>query len=110
VLTHYYDPKTYKEDGSHYDIRTGFEPERWMSEETAPTEFIPFGASHRYCLGANLAMAEMRVFLASLARKIDFDLATITPESKIEWRPLGVIPKEKDGVMVNARKSELVLN
>lgn len=42
----------------------------------------------RYCLGAALAMAEMKIFLALLARSYDF-----TADNDTEWRPaLGFYP------------------
>ena len=65
ALTHEQDPKTFKDDGSHMDIKTGFKPERWMDEQTRPTtEFMPFGAGHRFCLGHTLAIAGMFVHFA----------------------------------------------
>jgi len=102
-LTHDLDPVTFKEDGSHMDPKLGFVPERWLSEETRPSEnFVPFGAGPRYCLGANLANAEMRVFLAVLARKIDYRLLK---EENIKWRRgLSVVPKPVDGVLISACK------
>mmetsp|Transcript_11554 Transcript_11554/g.16713 ORF Transcript_11554/g.16713 Transcript_11554/m.16713 type:complete len:558 (-) Transcript_11554:121-1794(-) len=100
-LTHEQDPKTWKADGSHMEISTGFKPERWLDDETRPnTEFIPWGAGHRFCLGHNLASAEMRTFLAVMARKVkNFDL--VTDVDKIKWKE-GVILTPKDGVVVNA--------
>ena len=52
------------------DVHTGFVPERWLNPETTPTDFIPFGAGPRYCLGANLATLEIKVFLAVFARRV----------------------------------------
>uniref|UniRef100_A0A7S4IGT1 Cytochrome P450 n=1 Tax=Odontella aurita TaxID=265563 RepID=A0A7S4IGT1_9STRA len=104
-LTHEQDSKTYLEDGSHMDIRTGFKPERWLDEETRPTtEFIPFGAGHRFCLGHTLAMAEMKTFIAIMARRLrNFDLITNT--DKLKWKE-GVIITPKDGVVVAAHGKE----
>lgn len=43
---------------------------------------------HRYCLGAALATAEMKVFLALLARHYSFDA-----DNNTEWKPaLGYFP------------------
>ena len=43
---------------------------------------------HRYCLGAALAMAEMKVFLSLLARHYSF-----TADNNTEWKPaLGFYP------------------
>jgi len=98
-LTHEADPKTRVEDGSHMDMRAGFRPERWLNEETRPTtEWMPFGAGHRFCLGHNLAIAEMRTFLAVMARKVKaFDL--VTDVDKVKWKE-GVILTPKDGVVI----------
>eukprot|EP00584_Thalassiosira_punctigera_P026748 CAMPEP_0172577634 /NCGR_PEP_ID=MMETSP1067-20121228/138330_1 /TAXON_ID=265564 ORGANISM="Thalassiosira punctigera, Strain Tpunct2005C2" /NCGR_SAMPLE_ID=MMETSP1067 /ASSEMBLY_ACC=CAM_ASM_000444 /LENGTH=558 /DNA_ID=CAMNT_0013370323 /DNA_START=204 /DNA_END=1879 /DNA_ORIENTATION=+ len=102
ALTHEQDPKTYAEDGSHMDIRRGFVPERWMDATTRPTtEYMPFGAGHRFCLGHTLAIAEMKTFLAILARKVKgFDL--ITDTDNLKWKE-GVILTPKDGVVISAR-------
>ncbi|KAL7548301.1 hypothetical protein ACHAWF_011584 [Thalassiosira exigua] len=101
ALTHAQDPKTIREDGSHMDIEAGFQPERWMDAATRPTtEYMPFGAGHRFCLGHTLATAEMKTFLAVLARKVkDFDLLTKTKNMK--WKE-GVIITPRDGVVVAA--------
>mmetsp|Transcript_20698 Transcript_20698/g.33831 ORF Transcript_20698/g.33831 Transcript_20698/m.33831 type:complete len:138 (+) Transcript_20698:226-639(+) len=99
ALTHEQDPKTFLEDGSHMDIQDGFKPERWMDAGTRPTtEYIPYGAGHRYCLGHTLATAEMKTFLAVLARKVEgFNLITNTANMK--WKE-GIILTPKDGVLV----------
>lgn len=47
-LSHYLDPMTRKEDGSHMDVQKGFLPERWLSPETTPSEFLAFGSGPRY--------------------------------------------------------------
>ena len=103
LLTHYYDPSTYQEDGSHMDIQTGFQPDRWLNEETIPVEYMPLGAGPRYCLGATLAMTEMKVFLATLARNVDYRLAGATAKGsdKLKWRRASFVPKERNGVLVN---------
>jgi len=99
-LTHELDPITYKKDRSHMDVKTGFKPERWLSEETRPTEFMSFGAGRRYCLGHTLANAEMLTFLAMMARKVkSFDLLTNT--EKLKWKE-GIITIPNDGVVINA--------
>jgi len=100
-LTHELDPKTYQEDGSHMDVKTGFQPERWLEESTAPSDFIPMGAGPRYCLGANLAYAEMKAFLAVLARSVDFELAGNT--DNLKWKRMSIIPKVVDGVPVKVQ-------
>jgi cytochrome P450 len=49
-LSHYLDPITRKADGSHMDVQKGFLPERWLSPETTPSEFLSFGSGPRYAV------------------------------------------------------------
>jgi len=101
LLTHLLDPVTYQEDGSHMDLCKGFQPERWENPETTPVEYMPLGAGPRFCLGATLAMTEMKVFLATFARQIDdYVLADASGVDNLRWRPLSIIPKEENGVLV----------
>ena len=48
-----------------------FKPERWIGRKPGTYEWIPFGGGTRRCLGATLAMAEQRVVLAAMARRLD---------------------------------------
>lgn len=99
--THDNDPITMKQDGSHMDIKLGFKPERWNDAATKPSEWMPFGSGARRCLGENLAMTEMKVFLATLARRVDYDLVGSTDE--ILWKRMSVMPRPLDGVEVAPR-------
>jgi cytochrome P450 len=105
ALSHELDPKTFKEDGSHMDVMKGFQPDRWLSEETAPVDYVPMGAGPRYCLGSNLAYVEMKVFLAVLARSLDFELAQSADDSTegLVWKRMSIIPKVENGVPVRVR-------
>jgi cytochrome P450 len=103
--THENDPKTVLPDGSHMDIKLGFKPERWLDEKTKPDQWIPFGEGARRCMGERLAMTEMKVFLATLARRVDFDLASSTDQ--ILWKKMTVMPRPLDGTRVYARESVL---
>ena len=88
------------------DVVKGFKPERWLDDKTKPTplpkptEYMPWGVGPRFCLGYNLAMAEMKVFLALFARKVDFNLTNTTPDN-IEWKKVSIIPKPKDGALIS---------
>eukprot|EP00548_Thalassiothrix_antarctica_P011466 CAMPEP_0194160450 /NCGR_PEP_ID=MMETSP0152-20130528/78398_1 /TAXON_ID=1049557 /ORGANISM="Thalassiothrix antarctica, Strain L6-D1" /LENGTH=418 /DNA_ID=CAMNT_0038870141 /DNA_START=321 /DNA_END=1577 /DNA_ORIENTATION=+ len=102
-LSHYLDPVTRNtedpNDDSHMNIQTGFQPERWLSPETTPSEFLAFGAGPRYCLGSNLALLEMKMFMFVLTRKVD-TLNLVVPKDKIKWNPYSIIPKPLDGAAV----------
>ncbi|KAL9180525.1 hypothetical protein ACHAXT_010978 [Thalassiosira profunda] len=99
--THINDPAVYKEDGSHMSIKTGFKPERWLDESTKPMAWLPFGDGKRRCIGERLAMMEMKVFLSTLARKVDrFTLVNDTDE--MEWKKDTIMSRPTDGVEVRA--------
>jgi cytochrome P450 len=48
-----------------------FRPERFLEHKPATYTWIPFGGGIRRCLGASLAMAEQRVVLTEIARRVD---------------------------------------
>ena len=98
-LTHEGDPVVKEENNAHMDMVKGFKPERWLDDSTKPTEYMPFGYGPRFCLGYNLAMAEMKVFLALLARRVDFNLVNMTSDN-ITWKKASIIPKPADGAVV----------
>ena len=50
-----------------------FRPERWLDHKPGTYEWIPFGGGTRRCLGAALAMAEQRVVLEAMARRLDLE-------------------------------------
>jgi cytochrome P450 len=56
-----------------------FRPERFLERKFTPFEFIPFGGGARRCIGAALAMYEMKLVLATLLRAYRFRLARDAP-------------------------------
>jgi cytochrome P450 len=58
-----------------------FRPERFVGGRKPGTyEWIPFGGGIRRCLGAALAMAEQRVVLEAMARRLDLEADEPAPE------------------------------
>jgi cytochrome P450 len=45
-----------------------FRPERFLSREYGPFEYLPFGGGSRRCLGAAFAVYEMKLVLATVLR------------------------------------------
>lgn len=76
-----------------------FRPERWLGRKPGTYEWIPFGGGTRRCLGAALAMAEMRVVLSEMARRLD--LESDRPESER--------PQHRNVTMIPARGGRVVL-
>ncbi len=103
LLTHSVDPKTVETDGfgNNMDIYKGFKPERWLDEDTKPSAWMAFGHGPRFCLGYNLARAEMKIFLALVARNVEFSLVNGTKD--IKWQKMSIIPKPKDGTLINVK-------
>lgn len=66
---------------------------KWILHAAAP-------APCRYCLGAALAMAEMKVYLATLARSYDF-----TVDNNTEWvQAVGKVPKNGLPIVISRRE------
>jgi cytochrome P450 len=52
-----------------------FRPERFIGQEYSPFEYLPFGGGVRRCLGYGLALFEMKLVLAELVQRFDFEIA-----------------------------------
>jgi len=83
-----------------YDDAATFRPERMLGANLSPTTWLPFGGGNRRCLGANLALAEMRIVLREVLRRADLQTTTAPGE-----RPLvkGVIQQPHRGGRIRLR-------
>ncbi len=79
-----------------------FRPERWLGRKPGTYEWIPFGGGIRRCLGAALAMAEMRVVLDAMARRLDLEAADPEPEHALH-RNVTMIPAHGGRVVLRGR-------
>jgi len=81
-----------------------FRPERWLGGRKPGTyEWIPFGGGIRRCLGAALAMAEQRVVLTAMARRLDLEAADPAPERALH-RNVTMIPAHGARVILRGRR------
>ncbi len=80
-----------------------FRPERWLGRKPGTYEWIPFGGGTRRCLGAALAMAEQRVVLEAMARRLDLEAAEPEPEHA-QHRNVTMIPAHGARVVVRGRR------
>jgi cytochrome P450 len=85
-----------------------YRPERWLCHEggRAPGtyEWLPFGGGTRRCLGAALAMAEQRVVLEAMARRLDLEADRPEPEHA-QHRNVTMIPARGARVIVRDRRA-----
>jgi cytochrome P450 len=81
-----------------------FRPERWIDRKPGTYEWLPFGGGIRRCLGAALAMAEQRVVLSAMARRLDLEYAEPEPERALH-RNVTMIPARGARVIARARRS-----
>ena len=79
-----------------------FRPERWESRKPGTYDWIPFGGGIRRCLGAALAMAEQRVVLEAMARRLDLVADDPEPEHALH-RNVTMIPARGARVVVTSR-------
>jgi cytochrome P450 len=56
-----------------YPNPSQFRPERFADRPYGPFEFLPFGGGHRRCMGAALSDFEMRLTVATLVSKWNFE-------------------------------------
>jgi cytochrome P450 len=80
-----------------------FRLERWLGRKPGTYEWIPFGGGIRRCLGATLAMAEQRVVLAAMTRRLDLEAAEPEPEHA-RHRNVTMIPARGARVVVRNRR------
>lgn len=83
---------------SLWDDPDRFDPDRFLPDREAAlkrTQFMPFGAGPRICLGAAFAMVEAKVLLASFVRAARFDWDgrhLPEPLSRVTLHPEGGMP------------------
>jgi cytochrome P450 len=80
-----------------------FRPERWYGHKPGTYEWMPFGGGTRRCLGAALAMAEQRVVLREMARRLDIEAVEQKPE-RPKHRNVTMIPARGGRVVIRARR------
>ena len=80
-----------------------FRPERLLGHKPGTYEWIPFGGGIRRCLGAALAMAEQRVVLEAMARRLDLEAVDPAPEQAMH-RNVTMIPAHGGAVRIARRR------
>jgi cytochrome P450 len=79
-----------------------FRPDRWEGRKPGTYDWIPFGGGIRRCLGGALAMAEQRVVLETMARRLDLVADDPEPEHALH-RNVTMIPSRGARAVVRSR-------
>jgi cytochrome P450 len=79
-----------------------FRPERFVDRKPGTYTWIPFGGGIRRCLGASLALAEQRVVLTEIARRVDLRAPASAPE-RARQRNVTMLPSRGGRVVVERK-------
>jgi cytochrome P450 family 135 len=88
-------------DDRVYPDADRFDPDRMIGATLSPTTWLPFGGGARRCLGATFAMAEMRVVLREVLRRVELETTTAAGESQ---RVKHVILEPKRGARITVSR------
>ncbi|MDJ0592505.1 MAG: cytochrome P450 [Pleurocapsa sp. MO_226.B13] len=80
-----------------------FRPERFLERQFSHYEFIPFGGGKRLCIGAALAMFEMKLVLATILSRYQIALADERPV-KLARLGITLVPDGGIEIIVKARR------
>lgn len=81
-----------------------FDPDRFLGVKPSTSEWLPFGGGNRRCLGAALAMEEMRIVVSEIARRTDLEITDAPPESP-RHRNVTMLPGRGGRVVVTSRRA-----
>jgi cytochrome P450 family 135 len=84
-----------------------FDPDRMVGAMLSPTTWFPFGGGNRRCLGATFAMAEMRIVLREILRRVELATTTAPGESQ-RVKAVIMVPRNGGRVCVRARREARV--
>ncbi len=71
-----------------------FDPDRWINAKFKGHEYLPFGGGIRRCIGAPLAILEMKIVVATWIKHCRFQLPTDAPDVEpVYRRNLTMAPK-----------------
>lgn len=82
-------------DARWWDEPMVFRPERFLQPLTKREAYLPFGAGPRMCIGAGFAKMELRLLLATLARKVRFEAdpgQEVRADAGVTLSPRGGLP------------------
>jgi cytochrome P450 len=81
-----------------------FQPERFVGHRPDPHEWVPFGGGERRCLGASLAMLELREIVPLIVDRFVFAPALSAPERPTLYGT-ALVPARGARVVLHERRS-----
>ncbi|WP_416675701.1 cytochrome P450 [Egbenema bharatensis] len=97
----------YRED--LYPDAHQFQPERFLTRQYSPSEYLPFGGGNRRCLGYALAQLEIKLVLATILSRYQLALAE-NQTVKLQRRGFTLAPSGGVRMVVQAKRSRPLLN
>lgn len=88
-------------DPTLYPEPDAFKPERFIERKYSVYEFLPYGGGHRRCPGAVLADYELRIAVAEIVQRWDFEPAAVDYDIR---QDLTMGPKYGVRVRIKARQ------
>ncbi len=78
--------------GVHHDPRTypephALRPERFLNDPPDGYSFLPFGGGAHRCLGASLALLEMKIVLREMLARVELERVSATPARPVPGGP-----------------------
>jgi cytochrome P450 len=90
----YYSPYVTHRQPDLYPEPERFQPERWLATEPPVYGYIPFSNGPRRCIGATMAMMELKLLLAMMLPR--YRLALV-PDTQVDYR-VAATTRPKDGL------------
>jgi cytochrome P450 len=90
----------------NYEDPNTFSPDRWLTINPSPYQYLPFGAGTRYCIGAPLANFEMRILVPMLMQK--FRLA-LQPNLRVDRHERPIL-RPKNGLPITVHMQDRQFN
>jgi cytochrome P450 len=86
-----------------------FRPERFLERQFSPYEYLPFGGGNRRCIGAALAMFEMKLVLATILSHWQLQLTSNHPIKPVR-RGVTMAPARGVPMRVGSRRQVVELS
>ncbi len=85
-----------------YEEPERFDPDRWLTINPGPYEYVPFGGGARLCIGASFAMMEISITLAMILQRFRLEMR---PDATID-RVVTATMAPKPGMPLIVRKQD----